>query len=346
MAKSVLVSLDLNQNELQNFLVHVLAVAPLTPSEAQMYYNSANNKLFIHDGTSFIDITGQVRTIGTGTPALTVDNTDPANPILAIANASGVNSGLLTSAFFNDLTNATATNTASTLVERDASGNFAAGVISATTVTGLSSPVLASDATNKAYVDNLIASGVTIIAAIDASTNPDYPAAVVGDAYHISVAGLIGGASGVQVEVGDLIVNIVDAATGDHATVGSSWIIMQRNIDLATEIVAGIARKATQAEVNLGTEADAYVTPLTLETKLASFGTGDVSKFIAVIGNGVNTQFTVNHALAQQFVQVQVYDAVTNEEVIVEVVLTDANNSDITFAVAPASNAYRVIVEG
>jgi len=346
MAKPFLVSLDMNLNEVQNFLVHPLAVAPSTTAEGLMYWNTANDSLFIHDGTNFINITGQVRSISSASPALTVDATDPTNPILTIANASTINPGLLSTAFFDDLTNATSANTPSTIVERDASGDFSANVITATQITGLSLPTLASDAATKAYVDNLVASGVTIIGSIDASANPNYPAAVVGDAYHISVAGLIGGALGEQVEVGDLLVNITDSAAGDDATVGSNWIIMQKNIDLATEIIAGIARKATQAEVNTGTEPDAYVTPATLEVKLASFGSGNANKVSGIIGDNVNTQFILNHNLGEQFVVVQIYDAVTNQCAIVEVELTDANNATITFAQAPATNSYRVIVVG
>lgn len=66
---------------------------------------------------------------------------------------------------------------------------------------------------------------------LDCSTNPNYPAAVQGDTYKISVAGKIGGASGVNVEIGDMIICITDAAAGTHAVVGASWNILQNNID-------------------------------------------------------------------------------------------------------------------
>jgi hypothetical protein len=67
---------------------------------------------------------------------------------------------------------------------------------------------------------------------IDASTNPNYPAANRGDTYRISVAGKIGGASGTNVEVGDLLIALTDGtASGTQATVGTSWNISQSNID-------------------------------------------------------------------------------------------------------------------
>jgi hypothetical protein len=345
-AKNVLVSLDLNNNELQNFVVHPLAVAPVAPSEGQMYFNTASDRLFLFANGAWIDITGKVLSITSTTAALTVDNTDPSNPALTIADATAGNSGLLSSAFFTDLTDATSLNVANTIVERDASGNFAADTITASVITGLALPVNNTDAATKQYVDNLVTSGVKIIGGIDASANPNYPAAVVGDAYHITVAGLIGGAAGKSVQVGDLIVNVVDSAAGDDATVGSSWIIMEENLNQATETVAGYSRKATQAEAIAGTEPDAYITPVTLAGAIANLGSGTTRKHVELVGDGVNLAFTLNHAFNEQFCVVQVYDAVSNEEVITEVTLQDANNTVVTFAVAPTASQYRAIVIG
>jgi hypothetical protein len=68
--------------------------------------------------------------------------------------------------------------------------------------------------------------------AIDASSNPNYPAADAGHTYRISVAGKIGGASGVNVQVGDMVICLADGtAAGNQATVGASWNIIQANID-------------------------------------------------------------------------------------------------------------------
>lgn len=64
----------------------------------------------------------------------------------------------------------------------------------------------------------------------DCSTNPNYPVAVKGDAYRVSVAGKIGGASGVVVEVGDLYYALADNAGGTQAAVGTSWDVLQGNI--------------------------------------------------------------------------------------------------------------------
>lgn len=67
---------------------------------------------------------------------------------------------------------------------------------------------------------------------IDCSANPNFPAADAGDIYRVSAAGKIGGALGINVEVGDRLECIFDATpAGDQATVGSHWWITQSNID-------------------------------------------------------------------------------------------------------------------
>ena len=86
----------------------------------------------------------------------------------------------------------------------------------------------------KSYIDVLLGANdaMTYKGVIDCSTNPDYPAGDAGDTYRISVAGKIGGASGENVEVGDMAICLTDStASGDQATVGSNWNIIQVNID-------------------------------------------------------------------------------------------------------------------
>lgn len=77
----------------------------------------------------------------------------------------------------------------------------------------------------RAEVNKVIAELRDLRGVQDCSTNPNYPAAEHGDTYVVSVAGKIGGASGVPVQVGAVLRCTADAASGNHATVGSSWVI-------------------------------------------------------------------------------------------------------------------------
>lgn len=85
----------------------------------------------------------------------------------------------------------------------------------------------------KTYADQIIAATGAMVykGVIDCSGNPNYPASTLGWTYKISVAGKIGGASGINVEVGDQVLCCVTSASGDQATVGANFNIIQVNID-------------------------------------------------------------------------------------------------------------------
>ena len=86
----------------------------------------------------------------------------------------------------------------------------------------------------KTYADSLIAANDAMVfkGAQDCSSNPNYPAANRGDTYRVSVAGKIGGGSGPNVEAGDLLIcNTDSSSSGNHASVGANWNIIQVNVD-------------------------------------------------------------------------------------------------------------------
>ena len=68
MAKKFLVSIDLNQNELQNARIHNLATPPSSPVEGQVYYDSSvgDKSIYFWDGTSWIDVGGDLRSVSAG----------------------------------------------------------------------------------------------------------------------------------------------------------------------------------------------------------------------------------------------------------------------------------------
>lgn len=85
----------------------------------------------------------------------------------------------------------------------------------------------------KTYTDNILGNANALVykGVIDCSANPNYPAADAGWMYIVSVAGKIGGASGIDVEVGDMLIcNTDGTVSGNQATVGSYWNAIQKNI--------------------------------------------------------------------------------------------------------------------
>ena len=109
----------------------------------------------------------------------------------------------------------------------------------------------------------------------DTSANPNYPAASKGDAYVVTVAGKIGGASGKSVDVGDVYLATADNAGGNEATVGTSWTVLEHNL-IGAYVAGGTdvpvtdggtgASTAAGARGNLGTDDAANITSGNLAT--------------------------------------------------------------------------------
>ncbi|MDJ0577258.1 MAG: hypothetical protein QNJ65_19130 [Xenococcaceae cyanobacterium MO_234.B1] len=201
----------------------------------------------------------------------------------------------------------------------------------------------------KQDLDNAIAqlSGVALKAPIDidCSGDPDYPACDPGQSFYVIVAGRIGGAGGVVVNIGDTIFCKAPggSAGGDQATVGNEFFIVESNRDQATESELGVAALASQTEVNNGIVANKIVTPLTLQTKLNN--AFNSRKYATAIGDGTNTTFTITHSLNDPSVLVQIRESNAPFELVVaDVSWTDANNIQISFTNPPTTNQYTVSV--
>lgn len=157
-----------------------------------------------------------------------------------LPSASTSVTGVLTSTdwnTFNGKIDATASTTAGYVPVWGANGKtLGTGYSIETTMTGSSSALVRADAV-KTYIDGVIATADALVykGVINCSTNPNYPAGDKGHVYKVSVAGKIGGASGITVEAGDMVIcNTDSTASGTQATVGSKWDIIQNNIDLST----------------------------------------------------------------------------------------------------------------
>lgn len=88
-ARKYLIPIDLNQNEIQNVTLQNLATFPGSPTAGQIVFRTSDDIPYVWDGTAWGSLFGggvESVTAGTG---ITVNNTDPANPVVA-------NDGVLT----------------------------------------------------------------------------------------------------------------------------------------------------------------------------------------------------------------------------------------------------------
>ena len=93
----------------------------------------------------------------------------------------------------------------------------------------------------------------------------------------------------------------------------------------------------------LSTTSGLAVDKSALETVLLSDG---FTRKVSANLTGVATSYAITHNLGTRDVTVNVYDNATYDTVETDVVRTDANIVTISFAIAPTSNAYRVVIVG
>ena len=85
----------------------------------------------------------------------------------------------------------------------------------------------------------------------DCSANPNYPAALKGDTYTVSVAGKIGGASGTTVTAGAIYRALADNAGGTQAGVGASWTVLNNGTPNAAVTTGTLAQFAATTSAQL-----------------------------------------------------------------------------------------------
>jgi hypothetical protein len=259
-------------------------------------------------------------------------------------------------------------------------GGALADVAEVTVITDManaSSTTLATSSAIKSYIDGQVGELGNLEGGWDASSGsfPVGSAPVAGtkkgDYWYVTTAGTTGG---IVFNVGDVIIANKNAASTSSA---ADWIALEVNrgqasttvlglvtlatdaevqtgtdsskvvtpsslsARTATETRTGIAEIATQAEVTAGTDDNRFITPLKLVTHLQGY----VGGYAANIGDGTATSYTVTHALNSSDVVVSIYDNATKEEVFTDVAITSASVVTVSFAIAPTSNAYRVVIK-
>lgn len=158
MAKSFLVNIDLNKNELQNARIQNLGSAPSSPVLGQVYYNTGDNNLYVWDG-AWTDLTTQ------GSTAPDADGSTKGLVQLAGDLAGTASSPqIATGAIVNTDINASAAIDYSKIAAPTATVSMGSQVVS-----NVAAPVSGTDAANKTYVDNAI-TGLDAKASVKAAT--------------------------------------------------------------------------------------------------------------------------------------------------------------------------------
>jgi hypothetical protein len=139
MSAKFLVNLDLGLNQLLNAEIQQLGsdVSPAAGNKGQLYYLTTTDDVKYSTGSAVAKLTNVIESLSIGTAnGLSLGSLSAKNQPISLALATSGVAGAMPGADKTKLDAATNLNTVSTIVMRDGSGNFTAGVITATTFTG------------------------------------------------------------------------------------------------------------------------------------------------------------------------------------------------------------------
>ena len=226
----------------------------------------------------------------------------------------------------------------------------------------LPAPENTGDAVRKIYVDtikeelSLAITGQGIPLPLDCSADPNYPSSEPGYVFIVPTGGggKIGGAAGITVADGDRIhcIGIQDPADpgnprarlaspgGDQATVGDQFFVTEGNREAATTDKLGLAKKATQVQVDAGVDTDSFVTSATLAQRLLNLENSN--NYTAAIGDGIQDLFTITHNLGTVNVNVVIRETTSGDLLETYWKPINANNIQLGFSSIPSANFYTV----
>lgn len=402
MAKKVYVDFDMLLNQIKNFVLDLVSSDPGSPTNGQMWYNTTSHAFKRRRNGATEVMPGNLQVT-----APITNSGDQTNPNIGISAATSGAAGSMSAADKAKLDAATNTSTASAIVQRDSNGDFSAHDITANKVTGLATPVGASDAANKSYVDNAVAgikwkesvrvattAAGTLATGFENGDTIDGVTLATGDRILIKNQAS-GGENGIYIvqasgapvrasdadtaaEVLQMAVWVQEGTTnadsgwvnttnapitlgttaltfaqfngGAAYTAGNGLTLTGNTFDVGTASSGRIVVNANDIDLASGIVTPGTYRSVTVDTYgRVTAGTSPAFgvKVSANLGDGSSTSIGVTHNLGTRDVIVQVYRSATPyDDVVCDIEHTDTNNVTLKFAVAPASNEYRVVVIG
>lgn len=160
-----------------------------------------------------------------------------------------------------------------------------------------------------------------------------------------------------QIKVDGAVAGLETTSDGLHLTSGmagtgltfTAGVLSVDAIDLDSSSGGGVTGILPIA--NGGTNASDEATARQNLAYTSSSGANTTTPVLArvaskVVGDGASTSFAVTHNFGTRAVVVQVYDSSSYDTVIADVVRTTTDTVTVSFSVAPASNAFTVVVTG
>lgn len=380
-----LVPIDLNSLEIRNVVIHLLGSDPGSPVEGQIWYNTTGHTLKLRINGSTVDLQNPTllnsqagsyylaRANHTGTQlASTISNfdtqvrTSTLNQMAAPTADLSINSNKLT-----NVSNGTSANDAVNKSQLDAAVNgfsWKASVRAASIING----TLATAFENGDVIDGVtLATGNRILlrAQTTQTENGIYTVNASGAptrALDCDSTAELENAT-VMVEEGTTMAGSAWNQTTDGVVIGTNNIVwVQFGAGQAYTFSAPLLLTGSVVSLPLNARIVNNAGNLDLQASVATPGTylgritvdtygrttaGGTIKYTALIGNGSSTSFNITqgtHGLAADGSMVaQVFDASSGAEVQCDITINNSNGTvTFAFAVAPGTNAYRIVIIG
>jgi hypothetical protein len=374
-----LVNLDLNQNQLVKARIENLGSAPGSPVTGQMYYDTGDSTLYFYNGSAWVDVGGDIAGVSAGTGmsgggtsgTVTVGLANTAVSAGNYGSATQVPNytvdaqGRLTAAANTTIAVASTAVTDFAEAVQDVAGAAIAGTANEITVTyddsagtiTLSQPTDVTVGGELVVTGNLTVNGTTTTVNSTTLSVDDKnlelgsvasPSDTTADGGGITLKGASDKTilwtdstdtwdfnQSVNVASG-LVFKINNASILSASTLGSS-------VTTSSLTALGTIATGTWQATDVGV---AYGGTGASDAAAARSNLGATTKVTATIGDGSATSIAVTHSLGTDDVICEVYDASNKETVFANVDRTSTNAVTFTFASAPATNAYKVVIIG
>lgn len=357
--------IDLTKNEIRNALFHLLASAPSSPSEAQIYYDSTNKRVYVYNGTTWV------------WKATDSDLLQGQNSAYHLSRAN--HTGAQTASTISDFDTQVRTSRLDQMAAPTADVS-----LNSHKITNLLDPTGAQDAATKLYVDG-VATGLDVKASVRAATTAALATNTrSGNVLTASANGALAAIDGVSLAVNDRLL-VKNEATGANngiytvtslGSVGTPWSLTRAtDADSSAEVTPGLFVFAEEGTTN-GDTGWVLTTnqTITLNTTALTFtqfsgagtytaGTGltltgsqfaqdtangyGVRKYVTDVGDGSSTAIVVTHNFGTRDVIPKLRSNSTPWDYVEPTFeATSTNTVTVRFSVAPTTNQYRVIIQG
>lgn len=310
---NLLTNLKANQNQLLEAVLHSVAVEPTQAVAGQVYYNTKNKRAYVYTGAVW----------------MAMDAKDASPTAVSIVNTINDGDKLINIDKIKDLVaKLSAANIVATI--NDGTEN-----INAERINGLANALDGAKIVSKI---NEGASKINInkIDGLEEKLTPDKIVdSVIASDKTIPTNKITG-----------LDIALAGKVTDQEAQNKANTALQQAK-EFTTAEINKLINGAGEAYDTLKELGDLIQANKGVAEALTTQIGNKTDKFVKVIGDGANKEFTVNHNLNTQDVIVAVRENTAPfSQVLADIELTDENNVKINFAKAPEQDKYKVIVIG